>query len=69
MELQRTFVMLKPDAVQRGFIGEIIARLERCGLKLIAMKFMMVSEELAKELENHQEVSQRAVSLSLFLFL
>ena len=49
MALQRTFVMLKPDAVQRGYIGEIITRLERCGLKLIAMKFMMVSEELAQK--------------------
>ena len=49
MELERTFIMLKPDAVQRGLIGDIISRLERCGLKLIAMKFMHISNELAKK--------------------
>jgi nucleoside-diphosphate kinase len=49
VELERTFVMLKPDAVQRGLIGEIILRLERCGLKLIAMKFMHISDDLAKK--------------------
>ncbi len=49
MVLERTFVMLKPDAVQRGFIGEIISRLERCGLKLVAMKFMLISNDLAKK--------------------
>jgi nucleoside-diphosphate kinase len=39
--------MLKPDAVQRGLIGEIISRFERCGLKLIAMKLIQMSNELA----------------------
>jgi nucleoside-diphosphate kinase len=38
--LQRTFVMLKPDAVQRGLIGEILARIEKRGLKVIAMKMV-----------------------------
>jgi len=46
--LERTFVMVKPDGVQRGLIGEIIARLERRGLKLVAGKFMQVSQELAE---------------------
>jgi nucleoside-diphosphate kinase len=41
--------MLKPDAVQRCLIGEIIARLERCGLTLVAMKFMKISDDLAKQ--------------------
>ena len=45
--MERTFVMLKPDAVQRSLIGEIISRFECCGLKLIAMKFMQISNELA----------------------
>ncbi len=48
--MERTFVMIKPDAVQRGLIGEIIARLERKGLKIVAMKMLHVSRELA---ENH----------------
>lgn len=49
MELERTFVMLKPDAVQRGLIGELITRLEHCSLKVIAMKFMQISNELAQK--------------------
>ncbi|RME82817.1 MAG: nucleoside-diphosphate kinase [Caldilineae bacterium] len=47
--MERTFVMLKPDAVQRGLIGEIIARFEKRGLKIIAMKFMKVSRDLAEK--------------------
>jgi len=46
--MEKTFVMVKPDGVQRGLIGEIIIRLERRGLKLIAAKFLRVSNELAK---------------------
>jgi nucleoside-diphosphate kinase len=54
--MERTFVMIKPDAVQRGLIGEIIHRFERRGLKIVAMKFMHVSEELAaKHYEAHKE--------------
>lgn len=45
--MEQTLVLIKPDAVQRGLMGEIIARLERRGLKLAAAKFMAVSEELA----------------------
>lgn len=45
---ERTFVMLKPDAVQRGLIGELIARLERKGLKITAMKLIQVDRELAE---------------------
>ena len=40
-------VFVKPDGVQRGLIGEIIVRLERRGLRLVAAKFMAVSQELA----------------------
>ena len=49
MEKQRTFVMIKPDGVQRGFIGEIIARFEKKGLKLVAMKMVSVSKDLAEK--------------------
>jgi len=49
MEKQRTFVMIKPDGVQRGFIGEIITRFEKKGLKLIAMKMVSVSKDLAEK--------------------
>nr|HPZ65443.1 nucleoside-diphosphate kinase [Bacillota bacterium] len=42
---ERTFIMIKPDGVQRGLVGEVISRLERKGLKLTAMKMMVISEE------------------------
>ena len=45
--MEKTLVLLKPDAVQRGLCGEIIARLERTGLKIVGMKLMQVSEDLA----------------------
>ena len=47
--MERTFVIVKPDAVQRGLVGEIVARFERRGLKIVGMKFMQVSEELARK--------------------
>ena len=46
--MERTFVMVKPDGVQRGLIGEVISRLERRGLRLVAAKFMRVSRQLAE---------------------
>jgi nucleoside-diphosphate kinase len=53
--VERTLVIVKPDGVQRGLIGDIISRLERRGLRLNAMKFMAVSRELA---EKHYGVHQ-----------
>ena len=46
--MERSLVLVKPDAVQRGLIGEVIARLERRGLRLVAAKFIKVSQELAE---------------------
>ena len=46
--MERTFIMIKPDAVQRGLIGEIIQRFERRGLKMVAMRFVHVPLELAE---------------------
>jgi nucleoside-diphosphate kinase len=46
---ERTLVLLKPDAVQRGLVGEIITRFERKGLKLIAMKMVLPTKAIAKE--------------------
>jgi nucleoside-diphosphate kinase len=45
----RTFVMCKPDAVERGLVGEIVARLERKGLTLVAAELRTVSTQLAEE--------------------
>ena len=48
MVAERTFVAIKPDGVQRGLIGEILARFERKGFKLIALKQLIPSRELAE---------------------
>ena len=48
MAIERTLVLLKPDAVQRGLCGPIITRLEATGLKIVAMKLMQVDEALAR---------------------
>lgn len=45
--MERTLIIVKPDAVQRGLIGEIIRRFENRGLKIIGMKFMQIDRELA----------------------
>ena len=45
--MEKTFAMIKPDAVQRGLVGEIIRRYEQKGLRIAGMKVMMVTEELA----------------------
>jgi nucleoside-diphosphate kinase len=45
--LERTLVLIKPDGVQRGLVGEVISRFERRGLRLAGMKFMWMSRELA----------------------
>ncbi|MCD6555475.1 MAG: nucleoside-diphosphate kinase [Anaerolineae bacterium] len=46
--MERTLFIIKPDAVQRGLIGEITTRLERRGLRLVAMKMIRMSQELAR---------------------
>lgn len=46
--MERTFLMVKPDGVQRGLIGEIVSRFEKKGLQLVGAKFMRVSKELAE---------------------
>ena len=45
--MERTFVAIKPDGVQRGLIGDVISRLERRGLKLVAIRLMKVDQDLA----------------------
>ena len=47
--MERSLVLVKPDGVQRGLIGEIITRLENRGLRLVAAKFMQVTPELARQ--------------------
>lgn len=56
MAQERTLVLVKPDAVQRGLVGEVIRRIEARGLKLVALKLMRVTEELAgRHYAEHRE--------------
>jgi nucleoside-diphosphate kinase len=48
MTPERTLVLVKPDAMQRGLAGEIISRLERRGLKIVAMRLLQMDEALAR---------------------
>jgi nucleoside-diphosphate kinase len=47
--MQRTLILLKPDAVQRRLVGEITSRFERKGLRLVGLKLVQVSRELAEK--------------------
>lgn len=47
--MERTLVLVKPDGVQRGLIGEVVSRLERRGLKLVGLKLMQVDDALARQ--------------------
>ena len=53
MSNETTYVMVKPDGVQRSLVGEIIQRFERKGLQLVGLKQVIPSEEIAKK---HYEV-------------
>ena len=56
MATERTFVLLKPDAVQRRLVGEIYSRFERKGLKAVGLKMIQVTPELARQhYEEHCE--------------
>ena len=46
---EQTLIILKPDAVQRGLIGQIITRFERRGLRIAALRLMQIDEDLARE--------------------
>ncbi|MEC3915385.1 nucleoside-diphosphate kinase [Nocardia sp. CDC160] len=64
---EQTLVLIKPDGVARGLIGEIIARIERKGLKFAALKLVNVSEELAAQ--HYAEHAERPFFGSLIEFI
>merc|ERR1712027_16441 len=64
---ERTFIMIKPDAVQRGLCGEIIKRFENKGFKLVAMKFMQASEELLKN--HYADLSSKGFFAGLIKYM
>ncbi|MEX0749107.1 MAG: nucleoside-diphosphate kinase [Candidatus Saccharimonadales bacterium] len=51
--MERTLILAKPDAVQRGLVGEIITRFERKGLKLIGLKMISVDDEILEQHYSH----------------
>ena len=65
--MQRTVVLLKPDALQRGLVGEIIHRFERKGLKLVGLKMLKVSETLLEEHYAHHKDKPFFKSLKKFM--
>ena len=65
--MEKTLVLVKPDGVQRGLSGEIISRFENRGLKLIGLKLMQVSEELAGR--HYHEHTERPFFPGLVIFI
>ena len=49
MAVERTYLMLKPDCIQRGLMGEVIARIERKGYKIVDAKMMNLDEAILRE--------------------
>jgi nucleoside-diphosphate kinase len=65
--MERTLILVKPDAFARGLTGEIIARFERKGLELVALRAMTVSPELAKR--HYAEHAERPFFAELVEFI
>lgn len=64
---ERTFIMVKPDGVQRGLVGEIIRRFEAKGFKLVALKFMNAPEALLRE--HYADLAARPFFPSLLSYM
>ncbi len=67
MSSERTLVIIKPDAVQRGLIGPIISRIERRGLRIVAMKMMHIDRALAER--HYAEHKGKSFYASLIAFI
>ncbi|WP_094228183.1 nucleoside-diphosphate kinase [Methanolobus psychrotolerans] len=65
--MEQTYIMIKPDAVQRGLMGEIISRIEKRGLKIAAMRLGVMSEDSAKE--HYKEHAARPFFASLIEYV
>jgi nucleoside-diphosphate kinase len=64
---ERTYIMVKPDGVQRGLIGEIIKRFEQKGFKLVAMKFTQPTQELLEQ--HYADLSKKPFFPGLVKFM
>jgi nucleoside-diphosphate kinase len=67
MPTERTLVLVKPDGVQRGLIGPIVSRLELTGLKIIGLKIVQITDEMAAE--HYAEHSERPFYAGLVAFI
>lgn len=65
--MEQTYIMIKPDGVQRGLIGEIVSRIEKRGLKVAAMRLGVMSAESAKE--HYREHAERPFFASLIEYV
>ncbi len=65
--MERTYVMVKPDGVQRGLVGEVIGRIERRGLKIMALRMNTISPDSAKK--HYAEHAQKPFFNSLVSFI
>ena len=57
--MQRTLVILKPSAIQRGLVGEIISRFEKKGLQIIGMKMIALTDEVLEE--HYEDETERKI--------
>ncbi|MEK7513937.1 MAG: nucleoside-diphosphate kinase [Patescibacteria group bacterium] len=67
MKLQQSVVLVKPDALQRGLLGEIIHRFERKGMKLVALKMMRLTDEILDEWYAHHKDKAFFADLKKFM--
>lgn len=65
--MERTYVMVKPDGVQRGLVGEVIGRIERRGLKIVALRMNTITKDMAKK--HYAEHAQKPFFNSLIDFI
>lgn len=66
-DIQQTLVLLKPDALQRDLLGEIVSRFERKGIKIVGLKFIRLSEEMLDEHYAHLSAKPFFASLKQFM--
>jgi len=57
--MEKTLILIKPDGVKRGLIGEILSRLERTGLKIVAMKMVHIDKEFAGKHYTYEDIAVR----------
>lgn len=65
--MQKTVVLVKPDGLQRGLVGEIISRFEKKGLKLLGIKMMVMSDEIVDEWYVHHKEKDFFTDLKKFI--